>query len=674
MKYIVNSACPLDCPDRCSLQVEVEDGQATKISGASSHPITRGFACSKAQLQLSRLASPDRVTRPLLKQNGAWRPITWDEAYTVIVEKLTDILNQFGPQAILHLSGSGSEGLLQNFDKRFFNALGGVTKASGCICWGSGYQAQEYDFGGVRCHSWGDVVNAQTIILWGRDPMVTNQHLVPFIKSAKEKGAKVIVINPLRIASAKLADVHIAPKPGTDGALAMAIAHVLMERRALDFAFIHQHIHGFAEYAQRVKECTPQWAEGVTGVSAREIEQVAMIYANSMPSAIFLGYGLQRYANGGQTIRAINALAAITGNLGIPGGGVNYAHQYWKQIIASLAGKEFAQKNRHFPYAKMGSAILQASEPPIKALFVSKLNPATQLPNSHLVKTAFKSIDFKVVLDFFMNDTAQEADLFLPVATSFEQSDIVLNSWNEYAVYSETVIPPRGQAKTELEIFATLAEKMGIGEIFGHKSPEEWLQQAIAPLAQFGITLESFKAGPVRCPNFPEVAWSDYQFTTPSGKYELYSQQALEEMGDPLPGFGALGPLGAEHLVTDYPLHLLTPHTKYSLNSSLYTTGINLDLPNYPEVQLHPEDARARYLALGDRVIIETTEGELCAVVVVSADVQPGIAVLPQGSWIKDDGGVNRLTSEVQADIGGGTAYYDCRCQVRKYHLDSLSE
>lgn len=571
MKSIINSACPLDCPDRCSLQVEIDNTnrQITKVSGSSSHPITRGFACSKAQLQLARLNSPDRVTRPLVKQNGAWQPITWDQAYQLIVQKLNQIIKDYGPKAILHLSGAGSEGLLQNFDKRFFNVLGGVSKSSGCMCWGSGYQAQAYDFGGVRCHSWADVGNAQTIILWGRDPMITNQHLVPFIKDAKSKGAKVIVINPLRVASAKLADVHIAPKPGTDGALAMAMAHVLMEHRALDFDFIHQHIHGFAEYAQRVKECTPAWAEGITGVSAQEIEQVALMYANSMPSAIFLGYGLQRYANGGQAIRAIDALAAITGNIGLPGGGVHYAHQYWKKLITSLAGKEFAQDNRYFPYAKMGSAILQANDPPVKALFVSKVNPVTQLPNTNLMKTAFRAIDFKVVLDFFMNDTAQEADLFLPVATSFEQSDITLNSWNEYAVYAQEVLPPKGQAKTELEIFATLAEQMGLGETFGRKSREEWLEHAIAPLAQFGINLDTFKEGVVRCPNFPEVAWSDYQFTTPSGKYELVSEQARAEMGDALPGFGSLGPLGDQQLAAEYPLYLLTPHTKYSLNSSL---------------------------------------------------------------------------------------------------------
>ncbi|HEX3032831.1 MAG TPA: molybdopterin-dependent oxidoreductase, partial [Bacillota bacterium] len=551
-------------------------------------------------------------------------------------DKLKSILRESDPRAILHLSGSGAEGLLQSFDKRFFNVLGGVSRPSGSMCWGSGFQAQLHDFGGVYSHSWSDILNARTIILWGRDPMVTNLHLVPYIKKAKAQGAAVIVINPMAVESVTLADHHLAVKPGTDGALAMAMCHVLLDSRTIDFDFVGKHVEGFGEFAERAKECSPEWAETITGIPAEKIRETALLYGKHKPSTILLGYGLQRYANSGQAIRAIDALAALTGNLGIPGGGVNYAHQYWQPLLKSLAGEEFITRERRIPYARMASGIMEANDPPIKAIFVSKMNPITQLQDSNLLKQAFRKVDFKVVLDFFLNDTAEEADLFLPVATSFEQKDIMVSSWNEYGVYAEEIVPPRGEAKTELEIFSTLAEKLGVGDQFGRHTREEWLSVALAPMEAYGIGLKDFKSGAVRCPDFPAVAWEKGKFATPSGKYQLVSVTAKEESGDALPGFAPLGPLGDTQLAREYPLQLMTPHAKFSMHSSFYTVAVHNNLPNYPQVLLHYEEGLARYLATGDLVIVETELGELTATVQLGRQAPPGVAVMLSGSWIKD--------------------------------------
>ncbi|MHB8171166.1 MAG: molybdopterin-containing oxidoreductase family protein [Thermincolia bacterium] len=671
MKYTVNSACPLDCPDRCSFVVEVENQQVTKVSGSKTHPITGGFVCAKARHQVARQNSPARVTRPLIKRNGSWQPTDWEAAYSLIKEKLSTLLKEYGPKAILHFSGRGSEGLLQDFDQRFFNVLGGVTKPSGCVCWGSGLRAQQYDFGEVYSHSWSDLVNARTIILWGRDPLVTNMHIVPYIKEAKTTGAKVVVINPLLVESVKLADYHVAPRPGTDGALALAMAHVLMDERALDMDFISQHVHGFEEFVERAKDCTPEWAQEITGVPAEEIRRLALLYGVNKPGSILLGYGLQRYSNGGQTIRSIDALAALTGNIGVSGSGVNYGHRYWKKVVNSLSGQEFVQETRSIPYAKMATNLMTTQDPPIKALIVSKFNPVTQLPDSNHLKQALKGIDFKVVLDFFLNDTAAEADLFLPVTTSFEQTDIMLNSWNEYAIYGEQAVPPQGGAKTELEIFNRLAQEFDVQDEFGDYTRDEWLMKAVEPLNEYGITLDTIKSGPVRCPVFNQVAWQERKFSTPSGKYELLSSAAGEETGDPLPGFGDLGPLGDKELIREYPLQLMTPHPKFSLHSSFFTPELQ-ELPNHPVLRLHPDEGRARYLSKGDRATVETTVGELLVVVELTEEVRPGVAVILEGSWIKDGGGVNRLVPEIEADMGGGTAYYDCRCQVRKFNIDSF--
>ncbi len=672
MKKTFNSACPLDCPDRCSFGVEVEDGNITRIFATDANPLTKGVICAKARHQLARQNSPDRVTRPLRRVGRSWQPITWPDAYDLIQKNLLENIEQYGPLSIMLLSGFGAEGLLQSFDQRFFNILGGVTRTSGCVCMGAGIKAQEYDFGEVYSHSWADLLNAKTIIIWGRDPLVTNYHLTPYIKECRAQGAKVVVINPLKVESTKLADYHLAPRPGTDGALAMAMAHVIMDTRRVDFNFVHQYVKGFKEYAERVKEWAPERAEQITGISAEEIKHLALLYADSKPASILLGFGLQRYKNGGQTIRAIGALAALTGNIGTPGGGVAYAHRYWKGLFSSLSGKEYIKSERFLPIAQLAAAIEDTKEPPIQAVFVSKTNPVTQLPNSNHLREAFRAIPFKVVIDFFLNDTAEEADLFLPVATIFEQEDIIYNSWNEYALYAEPVVPPRGEAKSELQIFTELAQHFGIADRFGVHSASEWLSTAISPLVEHGITLDTFKSAAVRCPAIKEVAWPDRHFLTPSGKYELYSELAEQQTGDPLPGFGRLGPLGDNDLALEYPLQLMTPHPKLSMHSSFFVPEMLPDQANHPVLTLHPTDARARYLASGDQAIIETTAGQLNTLVKVSDQVMPGVAVIDEGSWIKDGGGVNLLTAAVQSDMGGGTAYYDCRCQVRKYQIDSL--
>jgi len=657
------SVCPLNCFDLCSLIVHVDQEKITAVGGDPEHPVTRGFICPKGKALAERVYSPDRVITPLVKKSGGWKRISWKDAYELWAEKLNRAKAEYGSQAVLHHFDYGSNGLLRNLDRRFFNVFGGVTVPSGSLCWGSGIAAQLYDFGGYYSNSYGDLVNSRTIILWGRDPAVTNLHLLPFLKEAKQHGATIIVINPTRVKSADLADRYVSLKPGSDGALALGISYVILQERLLDLNFVQQYVHGFAEYAQVVKQFSPEKVSLLCGVPEEDIRELARRYAKQKPGAIIFGYGLQRYANGGQTVRAIDALAAITGNIGIPGGGANYAHQYNAGLFKDLTAPEAGLARREVPLPLMGRLVPQL-DPPIKVAVVTRSNPVCQHPDTGTFIAAFRGIDFKVTIDFQLTDTAEESDLFLPCTTIFEEEDIVANSWNEYIGYAPKLIEPLGEAKPDPLIFSELAAVMGLNSFFG-KTPSEWLEEALEPAREsHNLTLEKLRQGMVKTPLAREVAWAEREFLTPSGKIELFSQLAAEETGSGTTGYSDPRESGSATLA-DYPLNLLTPHPARALHSQFQS-----DEDNYPHLEIQRDTAAANNLKHGDLVIVESLRGQLLCRVEINERLRKDTVQLIEGKWIKSGGGVNFLTPAFMPDMGAGVPYYDCRCQVRKFLPD----
>lgn len=661
------SVCPLDCYDLCSFVIEKEGGNITKIAGDPEHPITKGFICSKGQGLVERITSPDRLLYPLLKEEGHWKRISWESAYDLMAEKIKKAVSEHGPKSILHLYGYGSGGALKALNQRFFNALGGVTMPEGSLCWGSGWEAQVLDFGRVYCHSWPDLLNSKTILLWGRDPAVTNIHIVPFLKQAQTLGAKIISINPVQTKSADLADWHVSLRPGTDGALALGMAYIILKERWLDYEFVQANTHGFEAFAKMVKNYPPEKVAEITGVKKEDIHQLAEIYAKGGPSSILFGYGLQRYSNGGKTVRAIDALGALTGNIGRPGGGVNYAHEYTKDLLTSIKGDELAHSKRFIPWPVMAQGILDATEPAIEVMFVTGVNPVSQLPNTEKVLEAFNKISFKVVIDFYLNDTAEAADLVLPCTTSFEEEDLIQSSWNQYIGYAPKVIEPKGEAKSEREIFGTLAKRLGLTN-FGEFTAEEWINQVLVKAEEKGLTLEKLKKAPQPNPLFTDIAWQDKKFSTPTGKYEFYSVKA-EEMGvEPLPVYTeSRESLKANPWVAkEYPLYFLTPHPKGAIHSQFS----NEESTNYPVVEINPTTAEERYIRNNDLVIVESPRGQMTGIARLSKRVPEYLVQVTEGRWIKHGGGVNFLTPDFIPDLGKGTPYYDCLCQVRKMAID----
>lgn len=663
----VRTVCPLNCFDTCSLLVQVDQGQIVGVKGDPTHPQTRGFACTKAKKMIERLYSPDRILSPMLRQGNGWQKISWDRAFQLVAAQLNRITGQYGSQAILHIHDSGSNGLLRDLDRRFFNCLGGVTVPNGDLCWGEGHKAQDYDFGGQKSHTWDDLLNSRVILLWGRDPATTNIHLVPFLRQARETGAKIVLINPIPVRSSVFADVIVSPRPGTDGALALGMAYYLLENRLVDLDFIRRNVLGFEQLVHTVKEYPPQRAAEITGVPRERIEEVARLYGTARAAAIILGYGLQRYANGGHTVRAIDALAVLTGNVGKPGGGVNYSFSsYKKALLNPVRGDELGSGNRTVSYPNLGLDVLELDDPPVKAIFVTRANPVAQLPNTGKVVEAFARAEFVVAVDFSLTDTARRAHLVLPCTTVFEGEDVVANGMNYYLGYAAPVIRPRGEALPDPVIFSRLAQEMGLSQ-FGLKSNTEWLRMALGDK----VDLEEIKAkGWLQNPLVTEVAWADKKFNTPSGKIELYSQRALEDGLPPVADYRETKEAGvtATDVVSEYPLHFLTPHPKHRLHSQFHDQTDLAHCYRLPFLRIHPAAAKDRAIRNHDEVVVESPRGEMRALALVDNRLLPHVVVVEEGWWLRDGACVNFLTSGEPGPFAGTAGYYDCLCQVRKVY------
>lgn len=654
------SACPLNCPDSCGFLVNYSEEHGLRVKGDKEHPITKGFICSKGQALAELVFSPDRIKFPLLKEKGQFKRISWEEAYELMTANIRDTLEQTGPLGILHHYDYAHNGALRALDQRFFQALGGMTEPEGSMCWGAGYRAQEIDFGGVYQNDWEELVHAKTIILWGKDPAVTHIHLIPHLLAAKKEGAQLIVINPTKVKSAELAQEYLRVNPGTDGVLALGLAHVILREGWLDWDFVRNHVRGFEEYALKVKEYEPARVSELTGISEDKITALAHRISHSGPVSFVPGYGLQRYSQGGNTLRAIDALAALTGSIGKPGAGVYYAYSEHKEHLKRVTLPEEHYKVRRFPHPLLAESIAEA-DPPIQMAVVTRSNPLLQQPNSLLWQEVWNKIPFKVALELVMSETARQSDLVLPITTIFEEEDLIVNSWNTVLQVTEKIIEPQGEAKPEWVIFSELAERLGIGEDFRLNS-SEWIAEIIAPLDHYGINLESLRRGPVRAPYIPKVAWEGLNFKTPSGKIELASDLALQETGSRVASPEGEANLEQSALSAEFPLSLLTPHPRQALHSQFQEDeGF--------QMFIHPELAEKHYLFPGDQALVETRYGQLLARVYVSEDIHPQTVVIPEGN-MSNGLGVNQLIKGVSSDFGQSTSYYEAKCQIRKWLVD----
>lgn len=660
--------------------VTVKDGVAVKVQGDPEHPFTDGTLCTKVAYYTERTYSPDRILHPLRrtgpKGKGEFRRISWDEALDEIAARLKALAAE-DPATILPLSYAGTMGMLQymSMDRRFFNKLG-ATQLERTLCSSAGKAGIKVTLGGSYGMDPEHYQDSKLILIWGSNPVTSNLHFWSRAQEAKRRGAKLVAIDPYRSLTAEKCSQHVALLPGTDGALALGMMHVLIAENLIDEDYVAKYTLGYEELKAKVKQSSPQWAAEICGIAAEEIVQLARDYGTLKPAAIRLNYGMQRHAGGGMAARTIACLPALTGAWRDPAGGIllttadNYKFDHAKLERPDLLP---TPKPRVINHSKLGDA-LTAAEPPVRAVIVYNNNPVAVCPDSNKVVAGFAREDlFCVVMDSFLTDTADYADIVLPATTQLEHTDIHKSYGHLYVLANNAAIAPVGESLPNAEVFRRLAARMGFAEACFRDSDDELARQAIgsghANLA--GIDWETLKREGWQRLALPKTfaPFAKGGFHTPSGKCEFYSE-ALKAQGiDPLPFYNPPAELPSSNpaLAQKYPLNFLSPPLRNFLNSSFANLPRFRDAEGEPSLELHADDAAPRGIRDGDRVRVFNDRGSCTLRARVNGKPRRGVVVAPSLWWKKfsaDGRNANELTAQRTADLGGAATFYDCLVEV----------
>ena len=692
MKRVVHAACPHDCPDGCGTLITVEDGRATRIQGDPAHPITQGFLCAKVAKYLDRVYSPDRVLYPMRriapKGSGgpeAFQRILWEEALDEIAAKLKDVSAEFGPEAVLPYSYGGNIGVLNgaSMDMRFFHRLG-ASQLLRTICSTTGGDAIVSMYGRKVGTEPEQFRHSKYIIAWGANIHGNNVHLWPFVEEARRNGAKLVVIDPYRTRTAKVADWHIPINPGTDVALAMGIMHVILRDGLHDRDYIERYAEGFDELQKRLPRYTPEQVSEWTGIPQEDIELLAHEYATTRPAAIRLNYGIQRAQNGGAAVRAVCMLPVITGSWKEVGGGLQLSLSGGFQLNqAAMERTDLMRKSplgraaRGINMTELGKVLTAVSDPPVKALVVYNSNPAAVCPEHNLVVRGLRREDlFTVVHEQFFTDTTDYADILLPATTFFEQKDLVKAYGHLYLQVSQQAIDPLGECKSNVDLFRELALRMGFEDECFRESVDEMIEAALSSgVPQLaGITRERLEREPQVRLNLhgdeSEEPWLPFAngFATPSGRARLYDADLIAEGMDPVAEFVAPEESRHSPLAKRYPLELLARKADNFLNSTFVNLPSVQKMERQDELEINRLDAESRGIKEGDCVRVFNERGEIVLNARVDGTVSPGVVGAKLG-WAKlADGGVNInvLTSARLADLGGGATFYSTLVEVER--------
>ncbi|MGE5641139.1 MAG: molybdopterin-containing oxidoreductase family protein [Clostridia bacterium] len=674
----VHVACPHDCPDTCAMLVTVKDGVATEIRGDPGMPFTDGTLCTKVSHYLERTYSPERLLYPQKrighKGEGKFARIGWDEALDEIAGRLKAAAAE-DPQTVLPCSYAGTMGYVQymSMDRRFFHRLG-ASLLDRTLCSSAGKEGIRATLGGSVGMDPERFDEAKLILLWGANPIVSNLHLWSRVQEAKRRGAKVVAIDPYRSLSAEKCSQHLALRPGTDGALALGMMHVLIREGLVDADYIARYTLGFEELKKRVLENhSPEWAAKTCGITVEEVVQLAREYGTVKPAAIRLNYGMQRHAGGGIAARTISCLPALVGAWRDAAGGIVLTTAGFSSFDhAALERPDLlaGRKPRTINQSQLGDALTSA-KPPVKAIVVYNNNPVAVCPDSAKVIAGFSREDlFTVVMDHFQTDTADYADILLPATTQLEHHDVHKAYGHLYLLGNSPAIAPVGESLPNSEVFRRLAARMGFDEPCFRDSDEDICRTALRSSAErmHGIDWESLKRSGWQRLNVPErfAPFARGGFPTPSGKCELYSEW-LERQGiDPLPFYNPPAEAGGEER---YPLAFLSPPARHFLNSTFANLARFREFEREPHLEMHPEDAAARGIADGDPVRVFNDRGAYTLRARVNGKPRRGVVVAPSVWWKKhspDRRNANDVTSQRIADLGGGATFYDCRVQVEK--------
>jgi anaerobic selenocysteine-containing dehydrogenase len=679
MPEIRHSVCSLDCPDCCSVLVTIENGRATRLRGNPEHPVTRGFLCGKVAQYLEREYHPERILHPMrrtgAKGEGRFERITWDEALDTIAERVRAIAAEFGPESILPYSYAGTMGFLNNagMDRRFFHRLG-ASRLDRTICSSAGgvglTQALGFRYGTEP----EQFRHSKLILAWGANILGTNVHLWPFVMEARRNGAKLYVIDPNRNRTGAAADRHYFINPGSDMALALGMMHVIIAEGLYDADYVSRYTEGFNGLRERIRKWTPARASELTGIATDEIVALAREYATTRSAAIRLNYGVQRSERGGTAVRTIALLPALTGSWKEVGGGLQLSTSQAFQVDraglerADLQRKALGREARMVNMVRLGHALTELSDPPVKALVVYNSNPAAVAPNQNSVIRGLERDDlFTVVLEQFPTDTADRADIVLPVTTFLENTDLFFAYGHYYIQLGRPALDPPGECKSNVEIFRQLALRMGFDDPCFRDSEDDMIRTLLGsghPFLQ-GITLERLEREHFVRLNVapdaqPYLPFAEGNFGTPNGKCHL-DFDALEYVPPVESRHGDLA------LRAKFPLELISPKNDDSMNSTFGHRDI-VDLQT-AILHLSSEDAAARGIRSDDLVRVFNDRGSCTLTASVDGRVRSGVVCAPAVRWGKRSPGhrsVNAVTSERLTDYGGGATFYSCLVEVER--------
>lgn len=674
MKAVIRTVCGHDCPDMCSFLAHVEDGRLVRVQGDPAQPFTAGFVCAKVSREHELVHSPDRIVHPLRrsgpKGTGTFVPVSWDQAIDELVERWGAIMREDGPLAILGYCYSAHQGQFNRWlPMALFHALGTTRLLPGTVCDTCADTAWDSVLGPVGGADPESVTDSDLVIAWSTDLVTTNVHFWAKVEQARRRArVMLVVIDPRRSRTAVRADWHLAPRIGTDAALALGLMHVLARDGLCDREYLARETTGFDRLAREVlPRFGPERVEAITGIPRADVERLAHLYGRARAPFIRLGWGMSRSAQGGQAIRAVAMLPGVTGAYARRGGGA---------LLATSAGFGFSfdairrpsgpAETRVVNHSRLGDALLHLQKPPIRALFIASNNPAVTNPDAEAVRRGLSRDDlFTVVHAPFVSDTARYADLVLPAATYLETDDFYRAYGAYYMQFGPRAVEPQGQAWSNLRLAQELARRFGIRDAVFSMTTDDLLRTAFrdatGPAARIDPdTLRT--AGPVRVAPYPD----GQKFATPSGKLEFYSA-ALAAQG--LPGLPDWVPDPIEERdALRWPLRLLTAPGYYQSHTAFSANGSLRRREGPPVAVLNPAEAARRGLRAGDPVELYNTRGALGATLRVSDEVPPAVVLVPgqRPSRESQHGTVNMLCSDRYTDLGDGATYQSTFLEVRR--------
>ncbi|MEZ5375324.1 MAG: molybdopterin-dependent oxidoreductase [Acidimicrobiales bacterium] len=673
---VVHGACPLDCPDACSWLVTVDaDGRATKLRGNPEHPFTRGGLCKKVNPWLDFAADPGRLLHPMrrvgAKGEGRFEPISWDDAIAEMAERFGAIIEASGGEAIWPFPGTGNVGWIHGSagPRRLWQHLG-ASNHQISICSISGHVGLGYTTGTAAGLDPEEVVDAGVVLIWGSNTLVSNQHWWPFVEQARVNGAEVVVIDPINNRTAQRADRHLAPIPGTDGALALGLCKALIDDGHVDKAFIGDQTAGFDEFAGSLGEWTIERTAEVTGIDPDAIRSLVALLGETVgdegrgPLCCKLGQGMQRHAGGGQAARVVSCLPAILGAYGRSGGGLVYSTGDGYQLAPFTSNAPVGKRPRLLATTNLGKNLASLDDPPVEAIVFYGANPMVSNPELELVRRGLEREDlFTVVIDLYQTETADYADLLLPSTMQHEQFELHDSFAHLYLNWNEPAVEAPGSCLPHTEIFRRLATAMGLDDPELHLSDLEIAASLLDTDAyrEAGITLERLRSdGWVRVPDSSPFRPFADGFKTASRRFEFASSRAEADGQGRVPHYLPAAETTGEPEPGRY--RLVSPASEWHINSVFAGTAVNLGRTVAPPVSVHPDDAERDGLVDGQPIVIENQRGTYEAVVRVDDRIRPGLAATTKGWWRQ---GLNATVREQDSDMGRGAVYHDNAVTIR---------